>query len=219
MLNTHRVRWPARVDHSTWKGQGDNMIAHAIIAEVRPDATRDARAALEDTLTTASRATGFRGGLVLHESTRHALLLVVLHADGTRPDIAAYALEPHTVAAPVEREYRVALTAGQLGGHAARVFQPRFRPGSIDAVVGLFRNAVMHSATAQAGFRCGLLLVNEARDDVLSIGLWESFDALRASEQVGYLREQVVQFAAHLEHPPQPWNCDVTQALRARDDN
>jgi hypothetical protein len=104
---------------------------------------------------------------------------------------------------PVEPErYDVALSVGAAGATAARVVTAPLRPGSVDAVIGLFQNVVMLAATAQSGFRRGLLLVDRESDQALSIGLWERGDLMRASEANGYLQRQVEQFAAVLAAPP-----------------
>jgi hypothetical protein len=92
------------------------------------------------------------------------------------------------------RDFEVALSAGMQGGTVARFISAHLHPGNIDTVVALFENVVMHAATAQQGFRRGLLLVDRASDNVISIGLWQSETDLRASEQTGYLAQQIGNF-------------------------
>jgi hypothetical protein len=98
--------------------------------------------------------------------------------------------------------YDVSLSVGASGATAARVVTAHLRPGSIETVVGLFQNVVMLAATAQQGFRRGLLLVDSDTDRAFSIGLWEHGDLMRASEASGYLQRQIEQFAEVLAAPP-----------------
>lgn len=103
------------------------------------------------------------------------------------------ALPPMT--APTEtRDYEVAQAAGIAGGSVARFISVHLHPGNIDTVVSLFENVVMHAATAQRGFRRGLLLVDRARDNAISIGLWQTEADMHGSEQTGYLAQQIGNF-------------------------
>jgi hypothetical protein len=185
------------------------VLARAIIVDLRPEAVPAAVATLSRAGADLVRHDGFRGAIIVRDAELDQLLVVSLLAD---EDGAA--LEPALLASLTGQPlhdgiYRVALAAGQLGGVAARVIVPDLVPGSVNAIIGLFRNAVMLAATAQNGFHGGLLLVNDVQEDVLSIGLWESFEALHASEAAGYLREQVAQFAEFLARPPAPRNGEV----------
>jgi heme-degrading monooxygenase HmoA len=111
------------------------------------------------------------------------------------PRLAA-PLDPHV--------YEVAQAVGVVGGTVARFISAQLRPGNIDTVVTLFENVVMHAATEQQGFRRGLLLIDRAHDHAISIGLWHSELDLLASEQVGYLRQQIGQFAQVVAAPVVP---------------
>jgi heme-degrading monooxygenase HmoA len=107
--------------------------------------------------------------------------------------------------APIEvRIYEVALAAGMTGGTVARFIAAKLHPGNIDTVVTLFENVVMHAATEQHGFRRGLLLVDRAADYAISIGLWQTEDDLHASEQVGYVSQQIGNFIQIVATPIVP---------------
>ena len=109
------------------------------------------------------------------------------------------------LAAPLEsRVFEVAQAVGIRGGTVARFIAAELRPGQIDTAISLFENVVMHAATAQQGFRRGLLLVDRATNRGISIGLWQAEADLRASEQTGYLAQQIVNFRQILAAPIAP---------------
>lgn len=109
------------------------------------------------------------------------------------------------LSAPVEASiYEVAMSAGMAGGTVARYIAAHLHPGHIDTVVALFENVVMHAATEQQGFRRGLLLVDRAANRAISIGLWHSRADLLASEQVGYVGQQIGNFTHIVATPIVP---------------
>jgi len=115
----------------------------------------------------------------------------------------AHAMPPP--ATPSEaRVYEVALSAGIPGGTVARFISAHLYPGNIDTVVTLFENVVMHAATTQLGFRRGLLMIDRAGDNAISIGLWQSEADLHASEQTGYLGQQIGNFTQIVAAPIVP---------------
>lgn len=146
------------------------------------------------------------GGLIFVDprSREHAVVAIT-------PSLSA---EPrHAADDAMVQVFNVAQHVGGLRGTTARVITAAVRPGSMDAVIGLFYNVVMHAATAQQGFQGGLLLVDREQNRAMSIGLWESMTALRASEQVGYLSQQIDHFTRHLAGPPSLTNAQVLVAV------
>lgn len=113
------------------------------------------------------------------------------------------ALSP-LAAPPATSDYEVAQSAGISGGTVARFISARLHPGNLEMVVSLFENIVMHAATSQQGFRRGLLLVDRANDNAISIGLWQSEADMHASERTGYLAQQIGNFTHIVAVPIAP---------------
>ena len=158
----------------------------------------------------ARTLTGLQGNelRVLRDAPGCAATLVLATASGERLDVIslwadADVTRPFDTPAAI-RTYEVALLAGMPGSTVARVISVHLNPGNIDTVVTIFENVVMHAATAQHGFRRGLLLVDRANDDVISIGLWSSENDLLASERIGYLSKQIGNFTHIVADPIVP---------------
>jgi|GEM_PF-4515556 len=111
---------------------------------------------------------------------------------------------PQLLTAPTEAVYDVAQAAGMIGGNVCRFISAGVQVDHIETVVSLFENVVMHAATEQGGFRRGLLLVDRANGNVISIGLWHSEADLQASERVGYLGQQIGNFTHIVTSPIVP---------------
>ena len=194
------------------------MIAHVRTIRLAPGGLAQAIETLRDTELVALRqAAGFAGLIVLASLSDSAVgerveavslwdSRLALDGYATTADQRAQqmpALPPQTAPAEV-RVYEVAQSAGMFGGTVARFISARLEPGHIDTVVSLFENVVMHAATEQRGFRRGLLLVDRESDRVISIGLWHSEADLHASEQIGYLSQQIGNFIQMVAVPIVP---------------
>lgn len=192
------------------------MIARVRTIRLAPGGLAQAIEILRDNERVALRqAPGFVGLLVLaslsDSPTGERVEVVSLWEDGQVLDTfdtlqrARHMPPMPLLAAPVEtRSYEVAQAAGLAGGTVARFISAHLHPGNIDAVVSLFENVVMHAATEQQGFRRGLLLVDRAGNRAISIGLWHTETDLRASEQVGYVRQQIGNFIQIVATPIVP---------------
>ncbi len=186
-------------------------IADVVQASVQPGRLDEALDIIERSVAPALIGQQATSGLVVVcDRAADQFMLVALAADGvdtatigaqTRSQRYAE-LEDLLIAPASARAYEIAQSVGTTGGRVARVFSARLRPGALDLAIGLFQNVVMHAATSQQGFRRGLLLVDRAANLGMSIGLWESADALRASEANGYLQRQLEEFANLLAEPP-----------------
>ena len=194
------------------------MIAHVRTIRLAPGGLARAIEILRDNELPVLRQTaGFVGLLVLaslSDSTAGERVEVVSLWESQQPldsfdataDQRAEAIPamPSLVAPISERIYEVAQVAGMLGGTVARFISASLHPGTIDTVVSLFENLVMHAATEQQGFRRGILLVDRASNRAISIGLWHSEADLHASEQVGYLSQQIGNFTQMVAAPIVP---------------
>lgn len=194
------------------------MIAHVRTIRLAPGGLAQAIENLRDAELVALRqAAGFAGLIALaslSDSAAGERVEVVSLWDGRQAlDTHAATADQRTKnmpaipqqSAPVEEHiYEVAQSAGMLGGSVARFISASLDPGHIDTVVSLFENVVMHAATEQRGFRRGLLLVDRVSGRVISIGLWHSEADLHASEQVGYLSQQIGNFIQMVAVPIRP---------------
>jgi heme-degrading monooxygenase HmoA len=194
------------------------MIAHVRTIRLAPGGLAQVIENLRDTeLVAVRQAAGLAGLIVLASLSDSAAgeRVEVVSLWDSRPALDTHAatagqraqhrtgLPPQT--APAEEHiYEVAQSAGMLGGTVARFISASLEPGHIDTVVSLFENVVMHAATEQRGFRRGLLLVDRETGRVISIGLWHSEADLRASEQVGYLSQQIGNFIQMVAVPIVP---------------
>jgi heme-degrading monooxygenase HmoA len=194
------------------------MIAHVRTIRLAPGGLAQAIENLRDTELVALRQAAGSAGLIalasLSDSTAGERVEVVslwdsrlaLDNHAATADQRAQHMRalPPQIAPADEHIYEVAQSAGMLGGTVARFISARLHPGHIDTVVSLFENVVMHAATEQRGFRRGLLLVDRESDRVISIGLWHSEADLHASEQVGYLSQQIGNFIQMVAVPIRP---------------
>jgi heme-degrading monooxygenase HmoA len=84
----------------------------------------------------------------------------------------------------------------------ARVTHVQARADKIDEAIGIYRDSVVAAAQAQKGYRATYMLVDRATGKRMSITVWESLEALQASEGSGYYQEQLAKFAPVLAAPP-----------------
>lgn len=183
------------------------MIArvHTVIANTAPVASLVTQ--MRDDFERIVRpATGCTGGLVLVDETTATVLAVSLWDDNI--DIAAFPALPIPATA-TERDdasgvYDVSFSGRTLGAAMARVTVVSLTPDpdSIDRGIHLFMNSSMMHATAQGGFRRGLLLVDRATNRAITIGLWESQAAIEAGEASGYSQSQLALYAEFIAAPP-----------------
>jgi heme-degrading monooxygenase HmoA len=66
----------------------------------------------------------------------------------------------------------------------ARVTMLESQPGQFDAVVMLYRETIVPFITAQDGCRGIHLMIDRQHGQVVTVSLWESEEALRASEEM-----------------------------------
>ena len=85
----------------------------------------------------------------------------------------------------------------------ARVTTGTVHPERLDEFVAALKGSLIPAAERQAGYREFLLLTDRASGRVVGITLWDSEEALRASEQAGgYYREQLAKLAPFFASPP-----------------
>jgi hypothetical protein len=73
-----------------------------------------------------------------------------------------------------------------------------------DKTAALFHEAVVPAAKEQAGFKGGLLLTDRSSGKTVAISLWDTAEALAASERSGYYQAQIDKLAGvgFLAGPP-----------------
>jgi len=85
----------------------------------------------------------------------------------------------------------------------ARVTTVRIQPDKVEEVLEIGRSSVAPAAREQQGFKGLFLLTNSDMGKGISVTLWETEEALRASEESGYYQEQMGKLANFLVAPPE----------------
>ena len=192
------------------------MHARVIMGQTEPHTYGDLKSAFHSIAQDKTRQqTGYQGVLLLGDQRLGKALTISLwdsaaamHAgegEGYLPAAIAN-LEHLFIGAPVIQHYEVGVERGTLGAQAAgkpaRVIYGQAAPGKLDEIFRLFAADVIPATTAEPGF-VGLLLLGDAETNrTLSVGIWESDDALHASEHSGYLHTQMGKLAHLYEGPP-----------------
>jgi heme-degrading monooxygenase HmoA len=84
----------------------------------------------------------------------------------------------------------------------ARMVSAQIQPGKMDEVINIFRDSIKPVSRQQPGYKGGYFLTNAQTGKAVSIGLWESEEAMKAGETSDYLREQVAKLAPFFAAPP-----------------
>jgi len=78
----------------------------------------------------------------------------------------------------------------------ARVGQFHFSPDRFSEAIRLIRDEVTPRMRGEAGFRRSLVAADERKSKVVSISIWDSEEAMRASERPdGYFPEAMMKLA------------------------
>jgi len=84
----------------------------------------------------------------------------------------------------------------------ARVTHVQVQPDKIDEATSIYRDSVVPVLKAQNGYPATYMLVDRATGKGMSVTIWESLEALQASESSGFYQEQVAKFAPVFAAPP-----------------
>ena len=84
----------------------------------------------------------------------------------------------------------------------ARLIICEWKSDKLDEGIKLYEESVIPAAKSQKGFRGGHLLTDRKTNKGISIALWDSEEDLIASEEIGYLKEQLGKFKDYFEAPP-----------------
>ncbi|MBB5018510.1 heme-degrading monooxygenase HmoA [Chitinivorax tropicus] len=84
----------------------------------------------------------------------------------------------------------------------SRVMHIQSKPGRLAEITSLFQDSVLPALRRQEGFVSTLLLTDPATGKGMSITIWQSEEALKASSSSGFLMEQIRKVAPLLETPP-----------------
>jgi heme-degrading monooxygenase HmoA len=83
----------------------------------------------------------------------------------------------------------------------ARVISVQLKPGTAEEVKRIYHDSVLPAARRQPGFQRAMLLVDPLTERVISITQWATEADLAASEESGYLREQVAKLSLYFATP------------------
>lgn len=84
----------------------------------------------------------------------------------------------------------------------ARVMHVQSKPGKLEEIADLFQASVLPVLKQQDGFISSVLLTDPTCGKGMSITIWQTEDALKASAGNGFLMEQIRKVAPLLEAPP-----------------
>ena len=85
----------------------------------------------------------------------------------------------------------------------ARLTSGTVQPERLDEFVRSLQESLIPAAERQPGYRKFLLLTDRASRRVVGITVWDTEEALRASEEAGgYYREQLAKLAPFFASPP-----------------
>lgn len=83
----------------------------------------------------------------------------------------------------------------------ARVVTAQFQPGKVEDAIQVFRESVLPFTRQQPGVRDLLVLADRDTDRCVVVALWESEEAMIASETSGYFQQQLAKFGGILAAP------------------
>lgn len=84
----------------------------------------------------------------------------------------------------------------------ARHISMQILPGKMDEAVRIYRESVVPASREQKGCRHMQLLTDPASGKCVSISFWNSEADQKASEDNGYMQQQIAKFAALMAGPP-----------------
>jgi heme-degrading monooxygenase HmoA len=84
----------------------------------------------------------------------------------------------------------------------ARVLRSHFKPDKVEEAARMFKESVLPLCRKQPGFRGAFFMKDAGMGDSVIITLWESRDAMLASEENRFFQEQVAKFVPFYRDPP-----------------
>jgi heme-degrading monooxygenase HmoA len=84
----------------------------------------------------------------------------------------------------------------------ARVFSAQIQSGKLDDVTQLVQSSIIPAAKTQHGFKGLLLLTDPGTGKAMIVSQWATEADRAASENNGFLREQLAKLSAFVAGPP-----------------
>jgi quinol monooxygenase YgiN len=84
----------------------------------------------------------------------------------------------------------------------ARHITIQIQPGKMDEAIRTYRDSVVPASREQKGCRSMQLLTDAATGKCVSISIWDSEANQKASEDNGYMQQQIAKFGAFMTGPP-----------------
>ncbi|MFN8440623.1 MAG: hypothetical protein U0175_07645 [Caldilineaceae bacterium] len=76
-------------------------------------------------------------------------------------------------------------------------------PDKIEEVIGIFRDSILPATQTQPGFQGARLLADRKIGKTVLVTLWQTEAKMSATEENGFLHQQLVKFNHLLAAPPQ----------------
>ena len=92
----------------------------------------------------------------------------------------------------------------------ARIVSGQFQPDKMDEAVSIYENSIAPAAKEQQGNKGACLLTDSKTGKFVSISLWETEADMTASEESGYLKEQMAKAAPTFTGPPTSEHFEVS---------
>ena len=92
----------------------------------------------------------------------------------------------------------------------ARVISGQIQADKMDEAVSTYENSVAPAAKEQQGNKGACLLTDSKTGKFISITLWETEADMTASEESGYLKEQIAKVAPSFTGPPTSEHFEVS---------
>ncbi len=83
-----------------------------------------------------------------------------------------------------------------------RIVNVSLKPGTIDEAIKIYENSVIPAAKAVEGYNGGYFLVDREKNTGKSIAIYDTKEKLIASDESGYLQEQITKFGELFTTPP-----------------
>lgn len=84
----------------------------------------------------------------------------------------------------------------------ARFITAYIHPDKIEEAISLFRDSVLPVTQSQPGFKGARLLIDRSIGKSVIVTLWASEAEMKATEETGYLRQQLAKFNDLFVAPP-----------------
>jgi quinol monooxygenase YgiN len=92
----------------------------------------------------------------------------------------------------------------------ARVVRNRIQPGKVDEWFAIVRDSIVPALKEVDGFKGFVAMVDRTNERTIGYSIWETADALTASEESGDYRTQIAKLGDVVAEPPEREQYELT---------